>query len=192
MSKYSVNDYVTAKHTNLIDDCQYSFGQILSVENNKYSIKLVGGQEIQCEVLIIDTITDIVPTKSKMMLENPFEMYDFVEDSSSYHYFCEIQKNPKNFIDNKMKIESDIVKVRLVSGRDEKLHTVSHVIVTPILTEKPSVSPAPTTVYRNPPPQVWISKCRHGEECERLGCPKGPKYCPHGEGCERLMCKGLY
>ena len=177
-TKYSVNDFVTANHSNLIEDCQYSFGQVISIENNKYSIKLVDGQEIQCDVSIMDKIIDIEPTNSKMSLENPFEMYDYVDDSSSYEYFCEIKKNPKNFIESKMKIESEM-KTPRVLGWAERRVTVATVST-------------PVPVYRSPPPQVWISKCKHGEDCERLGCPKGPKYCPHGEGCERLMCKGLY
>ncbi len=163
-TKYSVNDYVSATCTDIDGDNEYSFGQIIEISNNQYKIKLIDNQVIQCDIKNLDTCTDIIPTKANFKLYNPFDIYDYVYDTTSYDYFSVIQKDPKKFMENK------------VTG------------VTIVKKEQPQ--PAPVT--KHIAPQVWISKCRHGEDCERLGCSKGPKYCPHGEGCERMMCKALY
>jgi hypothetical protein len=177
MSKFIVNDFVTATCSDLNEDCEYSFGQVISIKDSKYTIKFIDDKEFTCDIKIIDSIIGLIPTKIKKQLENPYELYDFVEDCTSYNYFCEIQKNPTAFMDSKIK--SIVSKFKV----PEKKQIISHII------EKSVIS---STLKYTQSSQVWVSKCRHGKDCERLGCEKCPEFCPHGDGCERLACKAMY
>jgi hypothetical protein len=159
ISKYKVGDFITAIHNGLNNDSEYSFGQVISIESDKYVFKFVNNQKYKCDIKIIDSISEIIPTKTKMQLENPFEIYDFVDDLTSYRYFCMIQNDPVAFINSR-------TNSSIISIDNSKIYSQTQ--------------------------QVWISKCSHGRNCERLGCEKGPEFCPHGKGCERLACKSMY
>ena len=166
--KYSVNDYVSVFVENYLtkNRFNYSIGQIISIENNNYKIKLVNNQEIICNSLFFDYIWAFAPSVHKFEITNKDNMSDLI------HYGKINPENIEEYLNKRMEEGKDNYEFSLIKQR---------------LIKAGSIKPTKITY-----PVKHISKCVHGQDCERLGCHKGPKFCPHGEGCERMMCKAMY